>query len=58
MKYKVLKKQYTSKNCFICGEQNESGAKTKFYELETGEVVGIFKSPFSHSGYPGRMHGC
>jgi acyl-coenzyme A thioesterase PaaI-like protein len=57
MKYKVINKQYTSRHCFVCGEENKYGVGAKFYELENGEVVGIFKSPMEHSGYPGRMHG-
>jgi acyl-coenzyme A thioesterase PaaI-like protein len=57
MKYKVVNKQYTSRNCFVCGEENKGGLQAKFYELENGEIAGIFKSPFEHSGYPGRMHG-
>lgn len=57
MRYKVTNKQYTSKHCFVCGEENKYGLKARFYELENGEVAGIFKSPFEHSGYPGRMHG-
>ena len=57
MKYKVRNKQYTSRHCFVCGEENKYGVRAKFYELDNGEVVGIFKSPMEHSGYPGRMHG-
>ena len=57
MKYKVINKQYTSRHCFVCGEQNKYGVRARYYELENGEVVGIFKSPMEHSGYPGRMHG-
>jgi len=57
MKYKVLKKQYTSRYCFVCGEENEYGVRARFYELDNGEVAGIFNAPMEHSGYPGRMHG-
>jgi acyl-coenzyme A thioesterase PaaI-like protein len=57
MKYKVTGKQYTSRHCFVCGEENRSGVRARFYELENNEVVGIFNSPFEHSGYPGRLHG-
>ena len=31
--------------------------KANFYEVETGELIGIFKAPFEHSSYPGRLHG-
>lgn len=57
MKYKVTNKQYTTRHCFVCGEQNPFGVRAQFYELENGEVAGVFTSPFEHSGYPGRMHG-
>ncbi|MEN6315251.1 MAG: PaaI family thioesterase [Clostridiaceae bacterium] len=57
MKYKVVKKQYTTRNCFVCGEKNRCGVRARFYELDNGEVAGIFKAPLEHSGYPGRMHG-
>lgn len=57
MKYKVLNKQYTSRHCFVCGEENKGGLRAKFYEMENGEVAGVFTAPFEHSGYPGRMHG-
>ncbi len=57
MKYKVRNKQYTSRYCFVCGEENKYGVGANFYELENGEVAGIFISPLEHSGYPGRLHG-
>jgi acyl-coenzyme A thioesterase PaaI-like protein len=57
MKYKVVNKQYTSKHCFVCGEENKGGLHARFYEMENGEIAGIFTSPFEHSGYPGRIHG-
>lgn len=57
MTHKVLNKQYTTKFCFICGEENKSGLKAKFYELDNDEVAGVFTAPMDHCGYPGRMHG-
>ncbi len=57
MKYKVVNKQYTSKHCFVCGEENKGGLQSRFYEMENGEIAGIFTAPFEHSGYPGRIHG-
>lgn len=57
MKYKVTNKQYTSKHCFVCGEENKSGLKARFYELENGEVAAIFTAAAEHCGYPGRLHG-
>ncbi len=43
--------------CFVCGLDNEFGLKSRFYELETGELLGIFKPAEEHQGYPGRLHG-
>lgn len=57
MNLKVDKKQYSSKRCLICGVDNTLGLHTEFYELENGDLVGIFKSKDEHQSYPGRVHG-
>lgn len=57
MKYKVIRKQQNSKNCLVCGLENEFGLKTSFYELENGELVALFKPVDEFQGYPGRLHG-
>ena len=57
MKYKVLKKQNSSKSCLVCGIKNELGLKARFYQLENGELVSIFNSREFHQSYPGRVHG-
>ena len=44
MKYKVLKKQNSSKSCLVCGVENDLGLKARFYQLENGELVSIFNS--------------
>lgn len=31
MKYKVLKKQNSSKTCLVCGVKNDLGLKARFY---------------------------
>ncbi len=56
-KYKVLKKQNSSKSCLVCGTQNELGLKADFYELENGELVSICNTKDWHQSYPGRVHG-
>lgn len=56
-KYKVTRKQYNSKMCFVCGLKNNSSLRASFYELESGEIVSIFKPLDEHQGYPGRLHG-
>ncbi len=57
MKYKVQKKQFVSKDCFVCGTENHESLKTKFYELENGELMSISKPTPTHQSYPDRMHG-
>lgn len=57
MKQKVLKKQYISKMCFVCGEKNDFGLHANFYETDTNELVALIKPSDQHQGYPGRMHG-
>lgn len=57
MKYKVVKRQKTSKMCIVCGCDNEFGLKTSFYELENGELAAIARPLQEHQSYPGRLHG-
>lgn len=57
MKYKVKKKQFVSKNCFVCGVENDESLKTKFYELENNELMAISTPTPTHQSYPDRMHG-
>jgi acyl-coenzyme A thioesterase PaaI-like protein len=57
MKNRVLKKQHSSKMCFVCGEKNDFGLHAKFYETDTNELVALINPSEQHQGYPGRMHG-
>ena len=57
MRYRVTAKQENSRMCFVCGLQNPYGLYTAFYELENGELLGVFNPREAHQGYPGRMHG-
>lgn len=57
MKYKVLKKQNNSSRCLVCGDQNPFSLNTRFYEIESGELVAIFRTEDHHQSYPGRTHG-
>ena len=41
---KVVKKQRNSKSCIICGMDNPSSVKAMFYEMENGELRGLFTS--------------
>ena len=54
---KVVKRQTNSKNCFICGLDNNFGVKAPFYNMEDGSVATVFEFKFEHQSYPGRVHG-
>ncbi len=57
MKQKVEKAQNVSRMCVVCGVDNDLGLRGHFYELDSGEVVGVFSPRPEHQGYPDRMHG-
>jgi uncharacterized protein (TIGR00369 family) len=52
-----MKKQPTSRMCFVCGESNPAGVHVRFYEGEDGSLLARFTGADHHQGYPGRMHG-
>ncbi len=43
--------------CFVCGIDNKFGLKSRFFEMENGELLGLFHPAVEHQGYPGRLHG-
>ncbi len=43
--------------CAVCGRENPLSLGARFYELENGELLGVFEPREEHQGYPGRMHG-
>jgi len=57
MLHKIVRKQYNSKLCFICGLKNDSGLQASFYETENGELIATFTPAEEHQSYPGRLHG-
>ena len=57
MRHRVQAKQPTSNMCFVCGRENSSSLGASFYELDNGELVGLFTGREEHQGYPGRLHG-
>jgi acyl-coenzyme A thioesterase PaaI-like protein len=52
-----MKKQPSSRMCFVCGESNPAGIHVRFYEQEDGSLLARFTGADHHQGYPGRMHG-
>jgi len=57
MKRRVRAAQHISRMCHVCGTENPTGLHARFFELETGELVGIFTPRPEHQGYPDRLHG-
>lgn len=57
MKYKVLRKESNSTECFVCGTQNPGGVHANFYALESGECACVFTAKHIHEGHPGILHG-
>lgn len=57
MKHKVTGKQNNSSRCIVCGDKNPLSLKTRFYELENGELAALFETLDQHQSYPGRTHG-
>ncbi len=49
--------QNVSRMCMVCGVENDAGLHARFFELEDGELVGVFTPREQHQGYPGRLHG-
>ena len=53
-----MKKQPSSRMCFLCGRQNPVGLKLDFYEDPEAEQVRVeFTVPDEYRGYPGVVHG-
>ena len=57
MTRKVLGAQNVSRMCMVCGRDNPWSLKARFYELEGGELLGVFALQETHQSYPGRVHG-
>lgn len=41
----------------MCGDNNEFSLGTRFFNMENGEVVAMFRTEDHHQSYPGRVHG-
>ncbi len=52
-----MRKQPNSKDCFVCGVENEFGLHLEFYETESGDVVVDYIVPDHFQGYQGVVHG-
>ena len=52
-----MKKQASSRHCFVCGVENPVGLHLKYYETGLGEVTAEYTAPEHYQGYPGVLHG-
>ena len=53
-----IKKQPTSRTCFLCGRENNYGLKMVWYNnLESNQVEATVTIPEQFNGYPGIAHG-
>lgn len=57
MSHKITNSQNISKNCLVCGVDNEFGLKTHFYETENSELIAVFTPLPEHQSYPNVTHG-
>lgn len=57
MSSRVRTAQNVSRMCMVCGVENTAGLHARFYELEDGDLAGVFTPREEHQGYPGRLHG-
>lgn len=57
MNHNIINKQNISKNCLVCGIENDFGLKTKFYETDEDEVIGVFTPHDKLQSYPNVLHG-
>ena len=57
MKYTITNHQNISKNCLVCGVENEFGLKTRFFETSDKQVVALFYPLSQHQSYPNITHG-
>jgi len=57
VKRRVIGAQNISRMCMVCGTSNDAGLHARFYELDSGELLGIFDPLEQHQSYPGRLHG-
>lgn len=57
MTRQVTAAQNVSRMCMVCGVENDDGLHARFFELDSGELAGVFTPRPGHQGYPGRLHG-
>ena len=57
MSHKIKSTQNISRDCMVCGVENDFGLKTRFHETEEKEVIALFTPQQFHQSYPNVTHG-
>lgn len=57
MTYRIKATQNISRNCMVCGVENDFGLKARFHETDSNEVVALFHPQEIHQSYPNVTHG-
>lgn len=57
MTHKIKATQNISRDCMVCGVENEFGLKTRFHETEDHELIALFYPQKVHQSYPNITHG-
>ncbi len=57
MEHMIKNCQNISRNCLVCGIENEFGLKTRFYQTADNEVIALFQPLAQHQSYPNVTHG-
>ena len=52
-----MEKQPNSRMCFVCGIDNPTGLKLRFYTTDEGRCTTRFRPGLEHQGFPGQLHG-
>lgn len=57
MNYKIIGTQNISRDCMVCGVENDFGLKARFHETDEKEVIALFTPRKVHQSYPQITHG-
>lgn len=57
MNHKITGTQNISRNCMVCGVDNQFGLKTRFHETADKQVIALFTPQNFHQSYPRITHG-
>lgn len=57
MNHRIKATQNISRDCMVCGVENDFGLKARFHETEDNEVIAVFTPRDFHQSYPNRTHG-